>query len=163
IYLSFPFPRVDDRLVAKDQNDAYALKINKLVNGKDKYIIQQPQKFGSIPACIHCKKSEKLKWLLYIDRPGKYNFDVSYNYQGDTNSKLTIRAKCNKQKLIHRVCNTGKTVGEPNYDWVINSFNPYKVGTFVFEKPGYYPIELDVRVYGKERLDFQWAYLKFTL
>ena len=63
---------------------------------------------------------------------------------------MTIKAA--DTEIYQSVIPTGKTVGEPNSDWVIDSYESHRIGTVNFPKPGIYEIELKIEVAKKEEV-----------
>jgi len=62
--------------------------------------------------------------------------------------------------LTHKIVHTGKTVGEPNADWIIDNFESHRLGEIQFPEEGFYEIILDVESGKNEELKFQWIWLK---
>ncbi|MFW5755699.1 MAG: hypothetical protein ACOCWK_03790, partial [Tangfeifania sp.] len=105
------------------------------------------------------EKPAKLKWKIYVDSPGTKNLDVSYSYQQEkSNGNLSVTV--NNKKLIHHIKPTGKTIGEPNSDWIIDNYKSHRIGQVTFPEKGYYDIELKINPSQNNELKFQWIWLK---
>ncbi len=75
-----------------------------------------------------------------MDEAGEKNIDVSHGFQSDYgNSKLTVTAA--GKTISHQITNTGKTVGEPNRNWVIDNYRSNHLGKIYFPATGFYDIE----------------------
>jgi alpha-L-fucosidase len=66
----------------------------------------------------------------------------------------------NETELSHAIQPTGKTIGEPNADWVIDNFKSHRIGKIDFQEKGYYDIELKVSPSQEEEVKFQWIWIK---
>ena len=104
-------------------------------------------------------KNKTLKWKFYIDEPGEKWVNVSYSFQQNTTS-CNVTIKTANIELTHNVTNTGKTVGEPNQNWVIDNFKPNRLGKINFPTNGFYTIELEVKPGKNDEFKFQWLWLK---
>ena len=95
---------------------------------------------------------------MYIDESGEKSVDISYSQQNNSNkSKLVF--KTGNTKLTHEIKPTGKTVGEPNQDWVIDNFKSHRIGTINFQDKGLYEIELVINPEKEDELKFQWIWI----
>ena len=85
--------------------------------------------------------------------------DASYSFQG---AKATgnMEVSVAGTNLDHDVQPTGKTVGEPNSDWVIDSFNSVPVGRVNFPEAGFYDIKVEVSPKRGNNVKFQWLWLE---
>ncbi|WP_073000829.1 alpha-L-fucosidase [Mariniphaga anaerophila] len=151
-------PETVQQLVAKTTDNGFSLTPrNRLVTGDTLQIIQKNRR-GTIPEHAGISAPEKLKWKIYIDVPGKKSIDVSYSFQGK-GSEAGITIKGAGTTLTHKVEPTGKTVGEPKSDWIIDNFKSFRIGEILFPKKGFYEIELEATP-GKEKVQFQWIWIK---
>jgi alpha-L-fucosidase len=102
---------------------------------------------------------QRLKWRIYIDRAGDRTVDVSYSYQGKTaGGKITCLMP--GVNIAHTVEPTGKTVGEPNSNWVIDRFLSHRLGTIHFPKEGIYELEFEIAPERNGEIQFQWFWLE---
>jgi alpha-L-fucosidase len=62
-------------------------------------------------------------------------------------------------ELIHIVKNTGKTVGEPNSNWIIDNYKSNRLGKIYFPEKGIYEVVLDVIPVKDEAINFQWLWI----
>ena len=53
---------------------------------------------------------------------------------------------------------TGKTVGEPNNDWIIDNFSSNRIGEINFPEAGFYEIEMQIIPSRNDNLKFQWIW-----
>ena len=98
------------------------------------------------------------KWKIYVDKPGEKSFDVSYSFQNES-SKTRLILRAAGTELSHSVKKTGKTVGEPNQDWVIDNFKSNYLGKINFTQAGVYDIELEVQAQENTEFKFQWVWV----
>ena len=100
----------------------------------------------------------KISWKIFIDKPSKYNIDISYNFQKKiTDGSLSI--KVNNKKFKHSLKYTGKTVGEPIQDFIIDRFKSFTVGQIKFDYPGFYTVDLNIKTNPQNTLQWQWLWL----
>lgn len=150
---------IEDGLVAKTTDGGFSLKPQNQTLISDFPVIIKKEIEGTIPEHIIAKEKQTLKWKIYIDEPGEKWVDVSYSFQNNTNnSNLIVRASENELK--HKVTNTGKTVGEPNENWIIDNFRPNRIGKINFREKGIYNIELEINPGKNEDVKFQWLWIK---
>ena len=95
---------------------------------------------------------------MYINDPGDKDIDISYSYQNN-NGKNKILLKASNTTLEHIIQPTGKTVGEPNQNWVIDNFKSIRLGKINFPEKGFYEIEMEVIPEKKEEIKFQWIWV----
>jgi len=55
---------------------------------------------------------------------------------------------------------TGKTVGEPNQNWVIDNYKSNRAGKINFAEKGFYDIKLNIEPGENEQVNFQWIWIK---
>ena len=58
------------------------------------------------------------------------------------------------------ITSTGKTVGEPGHNQVIDNYKSTRLGKINFAKKGFYNIELTIKPAEKEKVNFQWVWIK---
>ncbi len=152
------FPETIQNLVAKTTNGGYSLTSQNLMYSEKEITIQPKSRRGTIPEYTPVDGSQKMKWKIYVNEPGTKTVDVSYSFQGK-NPKGKLKISNEKTILTHEIVNTGKTVGEPNSDWVIDNFKSHRLGEIHFPEKGFYEIILDIEPAGNEELKFQWIWL----
>ncbi len=152
------YPEAENGLVAQTVDGGYSLTPLHSVSSSGDNVIFPAGKMGSIPAHIPVRQRSSWQWRVFIDKPGTYQADVSYDFQGKT-GKGTIVAKAAGANLQHQVQPTGKTVGEPRDNWHIDSFNSHRLGTVSFPAAGYYDIDLEISPAKGEMIGFQWLWL----
>jgi len=150
-------PAVVQGLTAKNTEGGYSMTYANQINEK-RLKINRPRREGTIPQCVTISSQEKMKWKFYIDKPGKYSFDISYNAQ-ITKSGGKITCTTNGQTLSKTIEPTGKTVGEPHEDWVIDRFLPFRLGEIEINSTGLYEIELEINPPTKSSVEFQWLWV----
>jgi alpha-L-fucosidase len=93
-----------------------------------------------------------------VDEPGEKTIDVSYSYQNNSDKNyLTVKAA--NIHLSHTILPTGKTVGEPNQNWVIDNFKSNRLGKINFPEKGFYEIEFEVTTEKNDEIKFQWIWI----
>ena len=151
-------PKVDKDLIAKSKFGGYSLKLanSKSINGNR--LLNNSKRFGSIPSNIEVKDSLIMSWKIFIENPSQFNIDTSYNFQKKiTDGLLTV--KINGKKFNHFLKYTGKTVGEPNEDWIIDRFKSFRIGKIQFDSPGFYNINLRLKTSTQNPIQWQWLWL----
>lgn len=152
-------PEIIEGLVGKTIEGGYSFTPANILDPLKSLKMTPKQRGGTIPAHVVLKEKTSFKWKIYADEAGPKNFDVSYSYQGTgTGNNLVIRAS--GSLLNQLIIPTGKTVGEPNSDWVIEDFKSKRIGTINFPSPGYYEIELEIYPAVTDEVKFQWLWLK---
>lgn len=153
-------PSVTDKLVAKTTEDGFMLTPANRLNEDTKLNTASKTRGGTIPSHALVAGNQKLLWKIYIDEPGEKQADLSYSFQGKKNSNNRIILKAAGDALSHKVIPTGKTVGEPNSDWVIDNYKSITTGKIMFPEKGIYEIEMHVEAGRKEEIKFQWIWIK---
>jgi alpha-L-fucosidase len=152
-------PETITGVVGKTIEGGYSFTPSNIVDPLKALKLTQKQRGGTIPAHIVLNGKTNFKWKIYADQAGPKSFDVSYSYQGSgTGNSIALKAA--GSSLSHSIVNTGKTVGEPNADWVIEDFKSQRIGTINFPSPGYYEIELEIIPALNDEVKFQWLWLK---
>lgn len=152
-------PLVEKGLVAKSVEGGFSLQPKNQIPDNYSFVINKKEIEGTVPEHVDIKETQLFRWKIYIDDPGEKRIDVSYSFQQASNkSKLSIKA-ANKE-LIHNVINTGKTVGEPNVNWIIDNFKSNRCGIINFPEKGLYTVELEIIPGKNEEVQFQWLWIK---
>ena len=123
------------------------------------FILQKKEKYGTIPEHLIISTEKVLHWKIYIDEPGEKLVDVSYSFQNKKSNSF-IEIKAAGEVLNQQIENTGKTVGEPNSDWVIDNYKAKRLGKILFPKRGIYDLEMKISPGNNEEVNFQWIWLK---
>lgn len=153
------YPESVQNLVAKTTDGGYSLSPQNRMLSDEKLIIEPKSRRGTIPEHSVISGIQKMKWKIYVDEPGNKTVDVSYSFQGKSpGGKLEINSA--QTVLTHKIESTGKTVGEPNSDWVIDNFKSNRLGEIHFPEKGFYEIELSIAPEKKEEVLFQWIWLE---
>lgn len=145
-------------LVAESSEGGYSLNLENYnyINGDGK--INDAKKYGTIPKNILVQKKQILKWKIFISEPGEYSVDSSYSFQDDKDGGNT-KFEINDTKLKQKFKSTGKTVGEPLQDWVIDNYKSNKLGSFKINKTGIYQVTLTLEP-NKDPVKWQWLWIK---
>jgi len=152
-------PEIADGLVAKTEYDGYSLTpVNQFPSDKS-LVITPKQRRGTVPAHEEVTSEKTLNWKIYVDEPGEKSIDVSYSCQ-DKNPKSLLTFTAVGEALQQQVTNTGKTVGEPNQNWIIDNFKSHRLGQINFPKRGYYNLQLRIQPAKKETVKFQWIWIE---
>ena len=152
-------PEIIENLVSKTSDGGFSFTPSNLLNPLIKFKFEDAQRDGTIPSHAIVKEKANFTWKIYVDEPGLKAFDLSYSYQG-TNDNNQIVIKAANKTIIHKVLPTGKTVGEPLSNWIIDNYKSNRMGTINFPEPGIYEIELEVIPGPNEAVNFQWLWMK---
>ncbi|WP_147384326.1 hypothetical protein [Maribellus luteus] len=152
------YPAIQDGLVAKTVAGGFSLTPQNLEKAKGNTIIQDSERYGSVPAHVSVSKKSTYQWRIFVDQPCSMNADVSYNFQGKSKNG-TIIIRCAGKSVQSELKPTGQTVGEPRSDWQINSFKSHRIGTLLFPSPGFYDVEMEIVPGKNEDVGFQWLWL----
>lgn len=153
------YPETIMGLAAQTTDGGFALRPDNLLKSDGKITIQRKEKYGTIPEFIAITQNQKITWKIFVDTPGDKSVDISYSCQA-ANPKGSLTVRSRKTELTHRFVNTGKTIGEPNENWIIDQFSSFRLGTLHFPEPGFYEIELEATPAKKEQFDFQWIWVR---
>jgi alpha-L-fucosidase len=153
------YPAHIDNLVAKNMENGYSMNPENLASKSGEYLSVSGQREGTVPEHVLVKSPIKFKWTIFVDKPGRKRFDISYSYQGGSDlNKVEIITK--EGSLDHRITNTGKTVGEPRSNWIIDNFRSSALGELNFSKSGYYDVEMILTPAAGDEVKFQWLWIK---
>lgn len=153
------YPEIVDNINAKSVYDGYSLLPQNTIEATGNTSLNPPERFGSVPAHISVTEESTYKWRIFVEKATTLDVDASYNFQGEQRKGiLTVKAANTKLEL--KVKPTGQTVGEPNQNWHIDSFNSQRLGSIKFPKAGFYDITLTVKPGKKEEIGFQWLWIE---
>ena len=148
-------PETEDGLVAVTTEGGYSLNYGNNINKKE-LTVERKSREGTIPSHVIVKTPQKMKWRFYVDEPGTKTVDISYNLQGKGGKIECITPGF---QLSYDFEPTGKTVGEPNSNWVIDRFLSRRIGSLTFSKAGIYELEFEITPSKKDIVKFQWLWL----
>ena len=152
-------PVTEEGLVAKTVDGGYSMLPRNQIVKDESLLIVKKEVEGTVPEHVNVKQPQTFSWKIYIDEPGEKWVDVSYSFQSNsTNGKLSVKAA--DQELTHKVLNTGKTVGEPNENWIIDNYKSNRCGKINFPKKGLYTIDLEINPAKNEEVKFQWLWIQ---
>lgn len=151
-------PEFTNGLVAKTIEGGYSLTPKNINPADETLNIKRKERSGTMPEFGVFDSHKILKWKLYIDKIGEKNVDISYSFQNNS-TKNQLKVKAANTTLTHIIKPTGKTVGEPNQNWVINNFKSQSIGKINFPEIGFYEIELEVIPAEDGELEFQWIWI----
>ncbi len=151
-------PEISEGLVAKTKSGGYSfLPGNQIVPVNPANLVKK-EKYGTIPDYLLIEKPETFTWKIFVDTPGRKRFDISYSYQNNSNPAPEIILAIANQKISVFAKPTGKTVGEPNNDWIIDNFSSNRIGEINFPEAGFYEIEMQIIPSRNDNLKFQWIW-----
>ena len=152
-------PEIVDGLVSKTVDGGYSLLPQNQNPEDGLLIVNRKERGGTVPAHVVVDNNKTFNWKIYIDEPGEKTFDVSYSFQSDSD-KSKLELKVAKKILSHTIVPTGKTVGEPNQNWLIDNFKSNRLGKINFSEKGFYEIELKIQAAKNEEVKFQWVWVE---
>lgn len=152
-------PTITDNLVAKYNENGFSLTPLNSLEKSNLQNFQGKKRYGTIPGHQKINDEKILHWKIYIEEPGTKVVEISYNCQNEESGTI-IQISAAGQTLTHHVRNTGKTVGEPNSNWIIDDYLSNKMGTILFEEKDVYDVEMKVSPAKNEEVDFQWIWIK---
>ena len=151
-------PNIEKNLVAINRAGGFALNFDNATHSEGNAIQKEKERHGTIPAHLLVNEKHHLKWRVYIDQPGSYQFDTSYSFQKNA-AAGTITLKSNEQTQTLLLNPTGKTIGEPLQNWVIDNFKSHRVGEITFEKTGVFEIEIQLKPNTDKMFQWQWLWV----
>lgn len=152
-------PAITDGLTAKTVDGGYSLIPEKRTNKSDQINILSQQRRGTVPKYVELENEQVFEWEIYIDEPGEKICDVSYSFQNkESNSSIEVSVAGNT--VMHKIQETGQTVGEPNQDWHIDNFKSNNMGKLSFAEKGFYTVKMQVKPGKNEQVKFQWLWIK---
>ncbi len=152
-------PQIIENLVAKTVDKGYSLTPKNLLGNNDQLEVKRKSYKGTTPEHITVNKTTNLKWKIYVDTPGEKSLDISYSCQ-NKESLVNLRIKTANSELTHSTKPTGKTIGEPNQDWVIDNFKSFNLGNIEFTQTGVYVIDLNIEIVESGEVKFQWIWIE---
>jgi alpha-L-fucosidase len=152
-------PAIEDGLAAVTVDGGYSLRPANQHPANNSLKIEPPAMGESIPEHVAVSSGQTLKWKLYVAQPGEKTVDVSYSCQGEPRGG-SLAVNLAGMQLKHTLSPTGKTVGEPNRDWVIDCFESHRIGRVAFPEPGYYELDLSLQPAAGEEVKFQWVWIQ---
>jgi alpha-L-fucosidase len=151
-------PAIENNLVGKTVDGGFSMTPQNQNPFDETVIINKKEREGTVPEYTVVKEKKLLRWKIYIDEPGEKTVDISYSFQSDSKkSKISVLAA--DAKLVHNIVPTGKTIGEPNQNWIIDNFKSTHLGKINFPKKGIFTIELEIIPEKNDELKFQWIWL----
>jgi alpha-L-fucosidase len=145
-------------LAGMSTDGGYSLTCNNQ-SGNSTVETERKSRGGTVPSHAVIRTPQRLAWRIYVDKAGDRTVDVSYSYQGKpAGGKITCLAS--GAQLTHAIEPTGKTVGEPNSNWIVDRFLSHRLGTVHFPKAGIYELELEIAPARNSEVGFQWIWLK---
>ncbi|MBT3386061.1 MAG: alpha-L-fucosidase [Prolixibacteraceae bacterium] len=152
-------PLIEDYLVAKTIDDGYSLTPQNQIIKDEAFELNKKGRRGTVPQHVNVVKEKTFVWKIYVDEPGAKNIDVSYSFQFDSN-KSKLELKVAGTTVSHTILPTGKTVGEPNQNWVIDNYKSNRLGKINFPEKGIYEIKLKFQPKKQEEVKFHWVWVK---
>ena len=151
-------PEISEGLVAKTKSGGYSfLPGNQITPAHSQFIIKK-EMYGTIPENLLIEKPETFTWKIFVDTPGKKHFDISFSYQNESSNAAEIILQAAGSEISTLAKPTGKTVGEPNENWVIDNFASQRIGEINFNEAGFYEIKMQIIPSANNILKFQWIW-----
>lgn len=151
-------PEISEGLVAKTKSGGYSfLPGNQITPAHSQFIVKK-EKYGTIPEYLLIEKPETFTWKIFVDTPGKKHFDISFSNQNESSNVAEIILQAAGSEISTLAKPTGKTVGEPNENWVIDNFASQRIGEINFSATGFYEIKMQIIPSANNILKFQWIW-----
>ncbi len=152
-------PEIIDGLVAQTVDGGFSLLPQNQNTIDESLIINPKERKGTIPAHVEVDKNKTFLWKIYVNEPGEKNIDISYSFQNESEkSKLSLSVAGTTISQV--ISPTGKTVGEPGQNYVIDNYKSNRLGKINFPEKGYYDIELTIEPAENDKVNFQWVWIK---
>jgi alpha-L-fucosidase len=151
-------PQPVRELVARQTYGGYSMTADNVCDVSRALDVIRKSRRGTVPEHVLVRTATTFKWKIYVDTPGSRRVDISYSYQNDKpggQAQLLVDGAV----LDHQFEPTGKTVGEPNQNWVIDNFASQAMGEVRLDE-GVHEIELKIEPAGKVPVQFQWLWLE---
>ena len=152
------YPKIRQELVAKSVYGGYSFTPENWIEANGDTQIVEKERRGSIPDHVVIDESSTYQWKFFVDQAGFMEADISYSYQGQDPAGRIIM-EVGDTTLEHSISYSGKTITEPNRDWVIDNFKSSQIGKINFPKPGFYQVSFTVNVKQDEPVKFQWIWI----
>ena len=151
-------PAIENNLVGKTVDGGFSMNPLNQNPNDETLIINKKERGGTLPEHTIVKEKKSFRWKIYVDEPGEKTVDISYSFQSNS-TKSTLSVSAADVKLIHKLVPTGKTIGEPNQNWIIDNFKSTHLGKINFPEKGIYIIELEIMPEKDDELKFQWVWI----
>lgn len=151
-------PAIEKNLVGKTVDGGFSMTPQNQNSIEETLIMNKKERGGTVPEHTLVKEKKSFRWKIYVDETREKTVDISYSFQSDSSkSKLSVIAA--DVKLMHKIVPTGKTIGEPNQNWIIDNFKSTHLGKINFPEKGIYIIELEIMPENDDELKFQWVWV----
>lgn len=152
-------PEIIDDLVSKTVDGGFSLLPQNQSSIDESLIINPKERKGTVPAHVEVDENTTFSWKIYVNEPGEKNIDISYSFQNESEkSKLSLTVAGTTISQV--ILGTGKTVGEPGQNYVIDNYKSNRLGKINFAEKGYYDIELTIEPAKDDKVNFQWVWIK---
>lgn len=151
-------PTAQQKLVAKSVYGGYSLTPWNAYKFYGTATTEKAENFGSVPKHVKIKEKQQYFWKVNISQPTTLSFTTSYSCQ-EKKPTGSLKVKVNNHELSGSLQPTGKTVGEPKQDWVIDQFLQFSLGSMQLNQKGVVEIELEIEPAEGQELDFQWLWI----
>lgn len=159
VVIEYPaYPLIEEGLVAQTTGGGYSLLPQNQFPSDKNQVIHKKERRGTIPEYVSVTESKTFHWKIFVDEPGEKTVEISYSFQ-EKESKSRIVVKAAGSELEHNILPTGKTVGEPNSNWIIDNFKSTRMGKIYFPEKGIFDIEMRVIPAKKEEIKLQWLWI----
>ncbi len=152
-------PDIIDNLVAKTVDGGFSLLPQNQSTINESLIINPKERKGTVPAHVEVDENTTYSWKIYVNEPGEKNIDISYSFQNESEkSKLSLSVAGTTISQV--ILPTGKTVGEPRQNYVIDNYKSNRLGKINFQTKGFYDIELTFEPAENDKINFQWVWIR---
>jgi alpha-L-fucosidase len=151
------YPEVWPNVVAETVTGGFSLAPK---NAKEILVDIQPKSHnGTIPEFVEVTQKSEFSWEVVTNTSEKTAIDLSYacSYE-NPHGKITLTI--DNKTMDYSIISTPKTVGEPNQNWVIDSFESHRLGEFDLIGSGKHTISLLVEPQPEKPLKFQWLWIQ---
>jgi alpha-L-fucosidase len=152
-------PMFQGDLIAKSMDDGFSLTHNNAMDARGTFVVEQPERRGTIPKHIGVRDTYQATWKVFFDLQGQYIIDASYSFQG-LETDATILIEMAGKSSACNVKSTGLTVGEPNRKWHIERYKSHRLDTISISTPGIYEISMKIKSTNDHPVNFQWLWIE---
>ena len=146
-------------MIASSVYGGFSLKPDNSLDSNGNSDLKKATKFGSIPKHAVIKDEQQYTWKIYVEKPAVFTADLSYSFQGKPDEDV-VRFSIGEMMINHNVKFTGKTIGEPSSNWVIDNFSSEKMGMIKLEEPGYYEVKAEFKPKKGHEIKFNWIWIE---
>ncbi len=133
--------QLDDEVVSESSFGGYALHGSNVLNATPSDI--KKNRFdGTRPAHLVVTEPTTLRWKVYVNEPGSFEFDISYSNQAKDEAEVTFQV--GETEFRENLAYTGQVVVEPNQEYYTDEFSEKPLGKVIFSQAGYHEVTLRI-------------------